>query len=408
MDKMVFIRIHKNDSLEIYLPGSESVIRAHAEANLDELEELCRGKKLITLLPGSDLHMTTVMIPARNRQKILQAVPYAMEEDLIGDINQFHFAIPERINSEMIPVCAIDKKRLEDLIARFKEHHLSSHVIIADTLCLPCPPRQWNILVEEQESTVQTSPYSGFTVDTEGLSEYLDMAIQEAGDDAPIQLNIIDARSNAQDGFLEELASDTIELTHSPAQDALLKLLAGHYREGSGINLLQGEYTPRKMASRSLKKWYPAAALVAIILLIQAGNAITYYVSISRESTALNQKITTLFKQAMPDVKRMVNPKSQMQQRLQALQNNQLSGNAGFLANVGVFANSMQSIKTINLNGMSFRNGRLDIEMTIGDLQSLENLKQLLTQAGMVVEIRSAAVEGDNVSARLRIQENNS
>jgi general secretion pathway protein L len=408
MDKMIFIRIHKDDSLDIYLPGSESVIRAHAEANLDELEELCRGKKLITLLPGSDLHMATVMIPARNRQKVLQAVPYAMEEDLIGDINQFHFAIPARINSEMIPVCAIDKNRLEDLLARFKEHHLSTQVIIADTLCLPCPPRQWNIIAEDQESTVQTSPYSGFTVDTEGLADYLNMAIQEAGDEAPIQLNIIDARSNGRDSLLQELASDTIELTHSPAQDGLLKLLAGHYREGSGINLLQGDYTPRKMASRSLKKWYPAAAVLAIILLIQAGNAITYYVSISRESDSLNQKISALFKQAMPDVKRMVDPKNQMQQRLQALQNNELAGNTGFLSNVGVFANSMQSIKTINLSGMSFRNGRLDIEMTIGDLQALENLKQLLTKEGMTVEIRSAAVQGDNVSARLRIQENKS
>lgn len=408
MEKMIFIRVHKDDSLDIYLPGNESVIRAHAEANLDDLEELCRGKKLITLLPGSDIHMTTVTIPARNRQKVLQAAPYAMEENLIGDISQFHFAIPARIDSEKIPICAINKIRLEELLARFKEHHLSTQVIIADMMCLPCPPRQWNILVEDTETTIQTSPYSGFSVDTENLSDYLGMAIQEAEEEEPVQINIIDARSNGEDNFLEELASDTLELTYVSATEGLLKLLAGHYREGSGINLLQGDYTPRKMASRSLKKWYPAAAVLAIILLIQAGNAITYYVSISRESNALDQKISTLFKQTMPDVKRMVNPKSQMQQRLQALQNNTLAGNADFLSNVSVFANSMQSVKTINLSGMSFRNGRLDIELTIGDLQSLENLKQLLTKEGLAVEIRSATVEGNSVSARLRIQEQNS
>jgi general secretion pathway protein L len=198
---------------------------------------------------------------------------------------------------------------------------------------------------------------------------------------------------------------DAITVTRIPADAGLLPLLVSHYHNDVGINLLQGEYAPRKIASQSYKKWYPALTLLGIIFIIQAVSAIIHYVDISTESDLLEKQIKQVFQQSLPDVKRMVDPKSQMQQKLSALKSSKQGAGAGFLPILEKFSRAMQADNSIILKGLNFRNGRLDLELTINDLQALEKLKQTMAETGIQVDIRSATVQGKAVFARLRIQE---
>ncbi len=405
MANTVFIRVHKDNTVDLYLPEDEAMVVSSVVSGMEQIAESCRGKRLVAFIATSDVHLSTHTIPVRNRQKILQAIPYTMEDDLIGDIQDFHFAIPARLPSNDVPTCAIARARLDAILAFLDEHRLHPQVIIAEVLLLPCAVDEWNIIIEEQESTVQTAQYTGFSIDTDNLETYLDMAIQEAGEQLPTQLNIIDARLPGHDTFLEDSGFDAITVAHKPVEAGLLPLLVSHYHDDAGINLLQGEYAPRKIATQSYKKWYPAAGLLGLILAIQAISAIIDYVGISNESDRLTQQIKQVFQQALPDVQRMVDPKNQMQQQLKALKSNSQGASAGFLPILAKFARAMQDDKNIGLKGLNYRNGRLDIEMTINDLQALEKLKQSMTQAGLKVDIRSATVQGKAVFARLRIQE---
>ena len=270
---------------------------------------------------------------------------------------------------------------------------------------MPCAAGEWNIIIEEHESAIQTAPYSGLSIDTDNLEAYLDLALQEAGEQAPTQINVIDMRSSELGALLEQAEYDAITVTHTPVDAGLLPLLAAHYHNDAGINLLQGEYAPRKIASQSYKKWYPALTLLSIILVIQAVSAIIHYVDISAESDMLEKQIKQVFQKSLPDVKRMVDPKSQMQQKLSALKSSKQGAGAGFLPILEKFSRAMQADNSIILKGLNFRNGRLDLELTINDLQALEKLKQSMAQTGMQVDIRSATVQGKAVFARLRIQE---
>jgi general secretion pathway protein L len=405
MANTVFIRFHKDNSVDLYLPEDESIILSSMPSGMQQIAESCRGKKLVVFIAANDVHLSTHTIPVRNRQKILQAVPYTMEDDLIGDIHNFHFAIPARIPTNDVPACAISRKRLDEILDQLDEHRLHPQIIIPEVLMLPCAADQWNIIIEEHDSAVQTTQYTGFSIDTDNLDAYLEMALQEAGEQAPTQINVVDTRPSAAATLLEQPEYDAINVAHIPAAAGLLPLLAAHYKDDVGINLLQGDYTPRKRASQSYKKWYPALTLLGIIFFIQAISAIIHYVDISTEADMLETQIKQVFAEAVPDVKRMVDPKSQMQQRLTALKNSSQGAGAGFLPILAKFSRAMQADNTIGLKGMNFRNGRLDIEMTINDLQALEKLKQSITEAGLMVDIRSATVQGKTVSARLRIQE---
>ncbi len=351
MASTVFIRIHKDDSLDMYLADGQSIVLSQTDSSLDEIANACRGKKLVVFIPASDVHLAMQNIPIRNRQKILQAIPYSMEDDLIGDVSQFHFAIPARLPAEAIPVCAIARTRLDNIIANLAEYRLHPQVIMAESIVLPCQQGQWNIVIEEQESSVQTGEFSAFSVDTDSLEAYVEMAIEEAGEQAPEALNIIDARADDRQPMLENMDDSSMDITRSSPPASLLELLVKNYQDGGGINLLQGAYTARKVASQSYKKWYPAAAMLAIVVVIQAVSGIVSYISLSNESEQLQQQITQIFKKALPDVKNMRDPRNQMQQRLSTLKSGSQGGGAKFLQIMSKFSKAMQAERSIRSDG---------------------------------------------------------
>lgn len=406
MPSTVFLRLYNDDKLDMYLAEGDSMVQSETATSLDEVASHCRGKKLVVLIPGQDVHLSVVDLPIRNRQKVIQAIPYALEEDLIGDVRQFHFALPARLPADGIPVCAIAKPRLDGLLDLFHHYHLNPQVITPSSTLLPCPVQQWNIIIEDQQTIIQQSDYVAYSVDTEELELYLGMAIDQAEDHAPTQLNIIDARSDSEEPLLENLESSQLEIVRTSPPASLLELMVKNYSESRSINVLQGPYAIRKMAHESLKKWYPALALLIIVITLQLFSSIARYLTVNEEVATLQNQIAQVFQQAMPDAKRMTDPKNQMQQRLRELKNSRTGGEALFLSIMTKVAQASQQQPTIEINGINYRNGRVDIDLNIQDLQSLEKFKDSMRNAGLAVDIRSAAVQGKTVTARMRIQEN--
>ena len=403
MASTIFFRINRDKPVDWYVPEDDSSALAQNGTDLEQAAELAHGRKVIVFAAAHDIQIATHMIPVRSRQKILQAVPFTMEEDLIGEPEQFHFAIPARTPDNNIPVCAITRERIEGMLEELKDHRLQPQVMMADCLSLPWDKDQWTVLIEDQESLIRTDQYAGFSFDSDNIELYVQMALQEAGESAPSKIVVLNHSSRDHSQLQQQLSSDKLEIDYStPAEDAIT-LLANAWSDEC-INLLQGDYAARKIRNQAWGKWIPAAAVLMIVLALKAISGAIEFKQLSDENTALEKEIQQTFKQSLPDVKRMVNAKAQMQQRLR-----QLSGGAttssGFLPVMARLAPSFQQQKSTVLKGINYREGRLDIDMTIDSLQSLEVLKQAISKKGLNIDIRSAALQGDSVSARLRIKE---
>ncbi|MGB5538851.1 MAG: type II secretion system protein GspL, partial [Gammaproteobacteria bacterium] len=175
--------------------------------------------------------------------------------------------------------------------------------------------------------------------------------------------------------------------------------------DSRSINLLQGAYSRSGDWSRVWKPWRATAALLLSGILISLLAMGVDYYRLSGESEQLQAQIEQTFRTAMPGTQRVVNPRVQMQQQLDRLQR---SGNAGadFLALLGKTGSVLKDVQGVELDGISFRAGRLDLDLKIPNLQSLDQLKQALAgSGGLEVEIQSATTGDDQrVQSRLRIQ----
>ncbi|PVV27151.1 MAG: type II secretion system protein GspL, partial [gamma proteobacterium symbiont of Ctena orbiculata] len=66
-------------------------------------------------------------------------------------------------------------------------------------------------------------------------------------------------------------------------------------------------------------------------------------------------------------------------------------------------ASVIKSSPNTTLESISFRDGKLDLQLTIKELQALENLKQTIEAKKLAVEIRSANATGNQVTSHIRI-----
>ena len=370
----------------------------HAGALADAASE-ATGQRVVVLVSGADGLLTRVNIPGRGgRQRLLRAVPYALEEQLSEEVDNLHFAVATMQEDDAWPVAVISKQFMNSLTADFLEAGLDVQQVIPEVLALPYNGDETSVLVENDVALVRTGNSTGFAVDSDNLGIML--AARMTDEEAtlpPLHLFV------REDELRPDMAEYVGETRVEPFAGDPLNVFARGL-DGSSINLLQGPYSRTGDWTRLLRPWRATAALlVAGIIISNVVIGIDYF-RLSRESDQLHAQIEQTFKEALPETRRIVNPRIQMQQQLDALQRRQGAG-GGFLNLLSQSGSVLKGIQGVQVSGATFRAGRLDVDLTVSNLQLLDQLKQALMESGrLLVEIQSATTGQDQrVQSRLRI-----
>ncbi len=368
----------------------------HAGTLADAAAEAA-GMRVVVLVAGDECLLTRAQIPGRNRQKLLRAVPYALEEQVSDEVENLHFALGAVQPDGSWPVAVISRSYLDALTTALADSSLDVQQIVPEQLAVPYTENEISALVTGSVALVRTGVCSGFAVDVENLGLLLHM--QQDGETQPrLRLYVHTDMSPPE---MDDYSGETV--IEAWGGDPLGVFAVG-LGEGA-INLLQGDYS---RSGNWLQLWRPwrasAALLLAGVLVSFVVTAVDYF-RLGQESERLRSEIEQTFRQAAPEIKRVVNPRVQMQQQLDSLQGGG-AGDNGFLVLLGKAGIVLREVEGLELDAITFRSGRLDLDLKIGSLQLLDQLKQSLAGAGgLDVDIQSATTGADNrVQSRLRIQ----
>ena len=369
----------------------------HSGSLLDAAAE-ASGLRVIVLVSGIECLLTSVRVPGRKRKKLLQAVPYALEEQLSDDVEKLHFALGSQLEDGSWQVAITNKHYMESLMVTLGEAGLDVQHVLPEQLAVPLPESGNSVLIDHDIAVVRDAEHTGYAIDCDNLGVVLAAGKQEDPDvQAVLQLYV------EQDAAMPDLGEYQGETrVERYARDPLAVLSQG--LDIRTLNLLQGKFSLSGELSRI---WHPlratAALLVAGVLISNAVMAVDYY-RLSKESDQLKLQIEKTFKEAFPETRRLVNPRAQMQQKLDQLLQGQGSGSRflNLISQAGVVIKDMDGVK---ITGANYRSGRLDLDLNVGSLQLLDQLKQALAKSGSLsVEIQSATTESDQrVKSRLRI-----
>jgi general secretion pathway protein L len=394
------------------------------------------GCRVVVFVSGVEVVLTDVALPNMNKQKLLKAIPFALEEQLASDVEDNHFAMGDRQQADKVNVAIVERNIIEMWLQGLNDVGIQPDVITTEVLGVPYAEKTWTLLLKsadkqsKSKAILRNNLQAGIALDVANVIPLLRSMLESAAEDqGPEKLNVIvcDASSIEPDALpgsseqnsqtimsdeqqtvvsqLESLGEQlVIDVEVNQAEHSFLVYLSDQFEESKAINLLQGDYSRRERLEKMLRPWFPAAGVAAVWLLMHIGLMIIDYQKLAARDLDLRSQITKVYQDAFPESKNIVDPKRQMEQKLAELrkQTNQTTDMFVLLAKAG---DVLGDTDTLLIRTMRFKEETLDLDFEISDLQSLDELKIRLTkETDLDVNIQSASSKKGKVESRMQLK----
>lgn len=356
---------------------------------LHTLKERAGKRAVIALVPGSDVSLRQLALPAKASHKALSAIPYMLEDELSTDIDKLFFALGEK-TGELQNLVVVEHQKMQMWQALLDDAELYCDKILPDMLALPVLEAQWSLMILGEQVLVRQGSWSGM----QGEANWLFMAIahfaKQQEEKVPIscltEVNIAAIPNVEMTDNFEQLPMEVL------AQGAL----------SNSFNLLQGQYRQKKKTTGMVKQWRIAAALFGAAILLNVAEKAWQANELSAQNTQLQQQIRAEFKRAFPETRRIVDVRKQMRQKI-----NQLEGNSGGVSLLAMLSQLSGAFSASKITPQSIRfdkkRSELRLQALASNFESLERFKTLAEQQGFEVQQGAINNRGDQVLGALVI-----
>lgn len=373
----------------------EGQVEERGHDALDALAARAHGRRVLALVPTEEVLLTRVTIPTRNRQKLLQAIPFALEDQVVSDVDTLHFAAGTPDAHGGCAVAVISHDRMRDWTGALARAGITPSRMTADALALPEQADAWTALIEGERCVVRTGADTGFAGETENLPVLLEAALADSALAHPRRLVVFG--EPPPDGMALPLA---VEHADQPLDAALAQRA-----DRGALDLRQGAHTAAAPGGGRWRPWLPAAALLIALLVLDTGRVLLDRWQLQRELADLNTRVEAAFHDVFPDASRVVAPRARMETRLEQLRGGEIPGDGDLLDTLLAIGPHLNAADGLHLGGLNWRGDTLELDVNADSLQQLDRLKQTLDdEDGFSAEIRQASSEDDAVQGRLIVR----
>ncbi len=347
---------------------------------------------LLVLVPGRDVSIARVALPSGSRQRLRQALPFALEEQLVEDVDHYHFALGSKLDDGAWLAAAVARDRMASWMDELAEAGLNPDALLPEPLLLPQPAGedQANVLLDADRALVRVGAAQAFEAD---LSD-LDVLLSLQANLATIHVADPDGRWSSPASLSRKL----LELGPWP-QDA-----AGALKVPE-LNLLQGQWQGRGDAAAKiggLWRWAAVAGAAAGVLLL--ANRYLEVRALSDQLEVLQGVAGEVAGSALDQVTPGSDYRSQLSAALGRLQGARGAAEDGFLYLLEIVGPALVAGDRVQLASINFRSDGMVLDLTAGSLDQVENLRrQISDQAPVPVVIESSETVIDGTRVRMRI-----
>ena len=335
------------------------------------------------LIPASDCAFHSLTLPAGLRKPPLQVAPFLLEEQLADDVEATHFALLHRQQAQC-EIVAVQRQKMHDWLARCESHSLRLLALTPDVLALPWHPPAWSVVQADEQWLIRHQPWSGMAAESPWLAELLQSEAEEP---------VIDSYSPppAAPGVWRAQPAQTL-LTLAARHPAALKL-----------SLLQGEFAlrRRRLAQAS---WRPARYAALALALLVGTNSVLDHLDLARQAEAAQQASRAFYRHWFPAEKKVINPRLQMQQHLQALARQ--AHHAPLVDRLSALQNILSDTPGIRLRALSWdaAGNPLQLEIAAVSSRALEQFTQR-AQPRFRVRLGDMITKPDGIEGQLTLEE---
>ena len=228
-------------------------------------------REIIVIVPAEDTLLTSVTLPKMNRSRLLQAIPYALEEHINDDVESLHFVAGDYQAGDPLPVMVVSRSKMGQWQSLLQSWQIVPDKMISAIFTLPVVSGNWYVLVNAI-AVVRTGVYTGFACDVDNLAELLTFALADGV--LPAEIMVETTRTDALTLTLPVLVQQKQITAEELLQTAAERIDVKH-----ALNLLQGDFQnkkSRRMPKLSNVLTISVYLLVAWVLLIFIYPVVSY------------------------------------------------------------------------------------------------------------------------------------
>lgn len=395
MPDRLFIRLDADGRFTWLRQAGEARASASSQSGTPPAGVLGQAAEVIVLVPAEDVLLIEAKVGARNRAQLLQAIPFAVEESLLGAVEDQHFAASPS-SGDAVGVAIVAKARLREWMEWLAAAGVRADVIVPESLGLPMSADAASALVDGPRVLARFAPWSAFACADLDFPTWLAQA-RAAGMQRTLDLHaVVGATLPALD--------DARIATHASEPDALA-FLARHLGTPS-LNLLSGEFTSGHRQAGGTRWWRRAAALAAALIVLACIQRGADVAQLSKGVERVEADMAASLERTFPDlsaVERDRAPETVMRTRLERLRGG--SEAAGVLRMLGRIAPILGTTTRVQMRGLEYRADSLEISLRAPDVQTLDSIReQIAAVPGLSSELTATNPVENATDGRIRIR----
>ena len=395
MPDRLILRLDRAGSLTWLRQSADGRMLSSSQRGVPPASVRGPASEVVVLVPAEDVLLLEARVNSRNASQLLQAVPFAVEDQLLGAVEDQHFAIQSGADGK-VGVAVVARAVLRDWIAKLAAEGIRADIVIPESLALPLSPESATVLIDAGRVIARLDPWSAMSCDAARFPAWLAQTRKASVDRA------IEVQDFGRDPAL--VLEGPIAAYHAGQSDPLA-FLARNLRVG-GINLLSGEFSSAHRQVRGTRWWRRALALAAAaiaVAFIHRGFEVGRLSSaVERANAAMADSLDKTF----PDLgaaERSRAPQSVMRDRLERLRGG--SESSGMLRMLGQIAPLIGRTTRSQLRGLEFRNGVLEVGLRSPDVATLDGLREQFSAIpGLSAEVTASIPADSGVGGRIRIR----
>lgn len=369
-------------------------------SDLSECPKINVDENLVVLLSGENVTMTTVKLPKMRESERLQAIPFALEEQLASDPDRIFVAMGQMQSDGAFTVAVIDKALFQAQLDALHAVNLYPKILMPDFLGLTWEPETWIVLLQNKMAVVRADSQNGFSVDVANLFLFLQLAIEKNKKPKKIicwpQNNVIDITPFEKLGVPVEMRGES-KYGYFDHQ---------HLSSNPVINFLYGKYRP-KMQSSSLKKnWMLCGATAAVLIIFLFLSNIGQWFYFRHYAVVLEKQVLQVYQTLFPGTKDVLEPHFRTANLLKRFE--EASQGSEFVKLLGIAGKTILNFPDIQTNAIDFDNQQLKMTVTAKNIAMLSQWSQALQAQGLSVQQKIASTPKqvkDIVSAEITLKE---
>ncbi|MGE5524072.1 MAG: type II secretion system protein GspL [Rhodospirillaceae bacterium] len=371
-----------------------------AERGASEPQHWPQSEACELVLSADQCLAVKAQLPKGVRHDDANVIGYAIEEHLLGDVQDEHVVAGARGPDGCTVVWVIAKARLSALMIALKQLGRTPRRAYSELELAPVADSAWTVVMNGAKGYVRLPMQAGFS-------------FEATGREPPAEL-ILAVQSARAAGELPAVMD--VYCTHDAPFDAdawhamlgVQARRAGDYAWATwcargAINLLVGDFAPPRSRYAAWAPFRPAFVTGAAALVLYTVFSLGEWAWLAHRTDQLRAQTLEIFRGAFPQVQTIVDPVLQMQRLYEPLMRERgRMGESDFLPLLDAVSDALGP--SLHYRSLGYEDGRLEFTVILKDGRAPERLREALARRGLRLTLQDSRQTGSGIETSFSVR----